>query len=451
MGDVARSSRGAAPRRAASTPSRGRLARGGLRRAAGSVRGRRRHDRGREHHARDQSEAVNGRVMLRSCCYSFGVGGRAGGAGGAGSAGGGRHRCGDDPGGERVAVGGSITRNAPARRLAPYCSRGRSAASRSAHLADVVELEACRRARASSVSRSQRAVRSRDQGLHRAGAVLDEHRGARAERLGREPEQRGVEVATASRQGAGRRDRCRRGRRRTRRPGAATRTAGRRPRRAPAARQSMPVTVVVAMPAGEDLTWSPTRTVPDGDPAGVGAVVAVGLGLDVVGDGVRRQRALRPDAPAAPGSGSSRARLSSSSAAGSVSSSSSSAGPSYQGVRSERSTTLSPSSAETGMTCDVVGRPSSRPTRSDLRRDPARTRPREVRRRSILFTATITCGTRSSCSTAGAGGSARARPCGRRSSTTTASAVVAPVTMLRVYCTCPGQSARMNAAAAVAK
>ena len=32
-----------------------------------------------------------------------------------------------------------------------------------------------------------------------------------------------------------------------------------------------------------------------------------------------------------------------------------------------------------------------------------------------------------------------------------ASAVEAPVTMLRVYCTCPGQSARMNVRAAVAK
>jgi hypothetical protein len=36
-------------------------------------------------------------------------------------------------------------------------------------------------------------------------------------------------------------------------------------------------------------------------------------------------------------------------------------------------------------------------------------------------------------------------------STTTASAVVAPVTMFRVYCTCPGQSARMNERSPVEK
>ena len=51
----------------------------------------------------------------------------------------------------------------------------------------------------------------------------------------------------------------------------------------------------------------------------------------------------------------------------------------------------------------------------------------------------------------GAGGSARPRPCGRRPARSTASAVDAPVTVLRVYCTCPGQSARMKERSAVAK
>ena len=62
--------------------------------------------------------------------------------------------------------------------------------------------------------------------------------------------------------------------------------------------------------------------------------------------------------------------------------------------------------------------------------------------RSILLTANDDVGdaraaTRSACG----GASARSRPCARRRSTTATSAVEAPVTMLRVYCTWPGASA----------
>ena len=71
--------------------------------------------------------------------------------------------------------------------------------------------------------------------------------------------------------------------------------------------------------------------------------------------------------------------------------------------------------------------------------------------RSILFTATTRCGMRSSeamkawrldCSTT---------PARASTSTIDRSAVEAPVTMLRVYCTWPGVSAMMNLRRAVWK
>ena len=66
--------------------------------------------------------------------------------------------------------------------------------------------------------------------------------------------------------------------------------------------------------------------------------------------------------------------------------------------------------------------------------------------RSILLTATTTCGTRSSAATARCRRVCSRTPLRASTSSTTASAVEAPVTMLRVYCTCPGQSARMKRA-----
>ena len=50
-----------------------------------------------------------------------------------------------------------------------------------------------------------------------------------------------------------------------------------------------------------------------------------------------------------------------------------------------------------------------------------------------------------------AAGSGSARPCGRRSGSPPASAVEAPVTMLRVYCSWPGVSATINLRFSVAK
>ncbi len=138
--------------------------------------------------------------------------------------------------------------------------------------------------------------------------------------------------------------------------------------------------------------------------------------------------------------------VSSSSSDGSVSSSSSRLGPSYQGVFAERSTTLSPASAETGMTC-ASGRPSSRASVVTSSAD------RRERRLASTRRGRSCSRRRSRAARAAAAATARWRrvcsstPLRASTSTTTASAVVAPVTMLRVYCTCPGQSARMNDAA----
>ena len=127
---------------------------------------------------------------------------------------------------------------------------------------------------------------------------------------------------------------------------------------------------------------------------------------------------------------------------GRVSSSSSSEGPSYQGVFGERSTTLSPTRAETG-TAWACGMPSSAAI--------ARTSAATVRKtsslcstRSILLTAMTTCGTRISAATARWRRVCSSTPLRASTSSTSASAVDDPVTVLRVYCTWPGQSASTN-------
>lgn len=71
--------------------------------------------------------------------------------------------------------------------------------------------------------------------------------------------------------------------------------------------------------------------------------------------------------------------------------------------------------------------------------------------RSILFTASTTCGTRSSAATAACLRVCSMTPLRASTRTTARSAVEAPVTMFRVYCTWPRVSARMNRRCGVAK
>src|SRR5918992_1503298 len=125
-------------------------------------------------------------------------------------------------------------------------------------------------------------------------------------------------------------------------------------------------------------------------------------------------------------------------AAGTDSRCSSSDWPPYHGIASERSTTLSPCSAETGMK-PTPWRP-SREAQSSTSRATASKRSSAYPTRSILLTSTVTLGTPSSAAMARWRRDCSVIP--RRASTSTSarSAVEAPVAMLRVYCAWPGQS-----------
>ena len=129
--------------------------------------------------------------------------------------------------------------------------------------------------------------------------------------------------------------------------------------------------------------------------------------------GSRGGRSPSGGSPTAPGSGGrSRFRSPTSST---VSRCSSSVGPSYQGMRRRRgSTTLSPCSAEIGIDAHVVeAEPARRapaaPPRSRGSAPPTKST------RSILLTATTTCGIAEHRGDVASGGaSARRRPCARR-------------------------------------
>ena len=71
--------------------------------------------------------------------------------------------------------------------------------------------------------------------------------------------------------------------------------------------------------------------------------------------------------------------------------------------------------------------------------------------RSILFTHTATWGTRNRVARNACRRDCSNSPFRASTSTNATSAVEAPVTMLRVYCTAPGESARMNLRRAVVK
>ena len=123
--------------------------------------------------------------------------------------------------------------------------------------------------------------------------------------------------------------------------------------------------------------------------------------------------------------------------------------PSYHGMFLDRVTTLSPCSAEIGMT-SRSGIDSLEANDVNSRAILSKTAWSQSTR-SILLMASTMCGTRSSdrmtacrrdCSVSPLRASTRTRP---------RFAVEAPVTMLRVYCMCPGVSAMMNLRFGVAK
>ena len=125
-------------------------------------------------------------------------------------------------------------------------------------------------------------------------------------------------------------------------------------------------------------------------------------------------------------------------------------GPSYHSVCGERSTTLSPSSAEIGMYASFALPPSfaAKPANSTTS---SSKRACEHSTRSILLTATTRCGIPSSALMNAWRLDCSSTPLRASSRITARSAVEAPVTMLRVYCWWPGQSAMMNRRLAVAK
>ncbi len=81
----------------------------------------------------------------------------------------------------------------------------------------------------------------------------------------------------------------------------------------------------------------------------------------------------------------------------------------------------------------------------------ARNASSEYPSRSILFTANTTCRTPSRAATVACRLVCVTTPLRASTSTTTASAVDMPVTVFRVYCSWPGQSARMKERAPVVK
>ena len=186
--------------------------------------------------------------------------------------------------------------------------------------------------------------------------------------------------------------------------------------------------IVERWPPGSTTTSSPGAHDPARDLAGVGAVV-------------RHARSTAGGSPTARGSarrsGCGRRRC------GRARGGRAAAAPGTRASSRERSTTLSPSSAEIGMkvTSGISRRAAKRvELLDDLRRRP----PRSNSTRSILLTHTTTCGIPSSelmnawrldCATT---------PLRASTSTIARSAVEAPVTMLRVYCSWPGVSAMMN-------
>ena len=266
--------------------------------------------------------------------------------------------------------------------------------------------------------------------------------------FGREPAQGGVEVGRGLTDGPGRRDRV---------------TAGDVELIGQAQRHGLRGAASAELAAGEvdpgdgggarglargqDADLVPQFHGAFGDLAGVGAVVAVGLGIEAAGDGVGGQRALRPDD-----------QLDREAEAFEVAFEFVGGRQRLEDLEQRRAVVPGRPlravhhvvAVERGHGNDQqIGdrrrqpSPSSRPTCWTSASIPRNTSSLKSTR-SILFTATITCATRSSCSTDRCRRVCSRTPLRASMSTTTASAVDAPVTVFLVYCTCPGQSARMK-------
>ncbi len=124
-------------------------------------------------------------------------------------------------------------------------------------------------------------------------------------------------------------------------------------------------------------------------------------------------------------------------------------GPPYQSMFADGSTTLSPARAEIGIAV-ISGTPSSLAYAVNSSAIAANTFS-SYPTRSILLTARTTCGTRSRAAIAACRRVCSTTPLRASTRITVSSAVEAPVTMFRVYCTWPGVSARMNRRRGVAK
>ena len=290
-----------------------------------------------------------------------------------------------------------MTRNEPPWRFALYGSRGRSAARR--RRARPMSLVSQRRGRLVG-ERVEVVARLdlRDDRLHGRGAVLDEHADAGGQRPRIELEQLRVDLAAPAGSVPAADDDARRARHRRRRRAASETDCG-ASRLVDLDARDLDAGDGRRDARGEDLDTVADAHAPRRDAPGDGAVVA--QSLDLVAASAASSGASPPcgRSTSCTGSRNGSRSCSSSSAAGSDSSSSSSAGPSYQGVRSERSTMLSPSSAETGRTC-TSSMPSSAVTARTCSAATAAKASSEKPSRSILFTATMTCGTRSSATTA---------------------------------------------------
>ena len=123
--------------------------------------------------------------------------------------------------------------------------------------------------------------------------------------------------------------------------------------------------------------------------------------------------------------------------------------PRYQGMCTDGSTTLSPSSADTGMKLrSVTLSLLANALNSSLI---SMNRSSDQSTRSILFTHKTMCAMPSNDDRKACLRVCSSTPLRASMRTSATSAVDAPVTMLRVYCTCPGVSAMMNLRLGVAK
>ncbi len=110
--------------------------------------------------------------------------------------------------------------------------------------------------------------------------------------------------------------------------------------------------------------------------------------------------------------------------------------PSYQGELADRSTTLSPLRADTGMVVRSAMSSLAAKLRNSVRISSKRSSDQSTR--SILLMHSTRCGTRSSEAKKACRRDCSSTPLRASTRIRATLAVDAPVTMFRVYCTCPG-------------